>query len=132
MDHAQIQISDEGMVRSLHVIKPQTFMNSSGRVLPFLLKKGIKGENILVVHDELEKPFGKLVIRFGGSPRGHNGLRSIQGMIGKDFWRLRFGIGRPEEKSQVGNYVLSPFLPEEENEIDVLIEETICLIERGD
>ena len=91
------------------LIKPQTFMNASGKVIPFLLKKGIKGENILVVHDELEMPFGKIKVKFGGSAKGHNGLRSIIDIIGKDFWRLSFGIDRPENREDVGQYVLSNF-----------------------
>ena len=56
-------------------IKPQTFMNDSGKVIPALLKQGIKPENILVIHDELEQPFGAIKIRLGGSARGHNGLK---------------------------------------------------------
>ncbi len=91
------------------LIKPQTFMNSSGKVIPALQKQGIKPENILVVHDELEKPFGSLAFKFGGSHRGHNGLRSIIEFCGADFSRLRFGIGRPENKEDVGDYVLEPF-----------------------
>lgn len=117
--------------KSVYLIKPQTFMNSSGRVVPFLLKKGIKAEEILVVHDELEKPFGKMAIRFGGSARGHNGLRSIEGTIGKEYWRFRFGIGRPERKEQVGNYVLTPFLPDEEKEVDLLLEKGFSMIIGG-
>ncbi|MGE4168524.1 MAG: aminoacyl-tRNA hydrolase [Candidatus Babeliales bacterium] len=91
------------------LVKPQTFMNSSGKVIPFLQKKGIKPENILVVHDELELPFGQHKLRLGGSAKGHNGLRSIIDMIGKDFWRLSCGVGRPENREDVGNYVLSDF-----------------------
>ena len=113
--------SDEIMERmqiekNIWLIKPLTFMNASGKVIPFLLKKGIKSEEILVVHDELEKKFGQVIFKFSGSARGHNGLKSIQGMIGQDFWHLRFGIGRPEsrEPDDVAGYALSPFLPDEE------------------
>ncbi len=60
--------------RNILLIKPQTYMNASGKVMPFLLKKGIKAENILVVHDEIELPFGKIKVRFGGSAKGHNGF----------------------------------------------------------
>lgn len=127
-DHCQISIPGEDFNRSLYLVKPMTFMNSSGQSLPFLLKKGIKGENIIVVHDELEKPFGKISTKWSGSARGHNGLRSIEGVIGKDFWRLRFGIGRPAEKKDVGNYVLTNFSKQEEEEVGFLIENTIDLI----
>ncbi|MFH1643930.1 MAG: aminoacyl-tRNA hydrolase [bacterium] len=110
------------------LVKSTTFMNASGRVLPFLLKKGIKPEEILVIHDELEKPFGKINLKFGGSAKGHNGLRSIIGMLGSDFWRLQFGIGRPEKKEDVSNYVLSNFTSEEELQLDSMIDQIINLI----
>jgi PTH1 family peptidyl-tRNA hydrolase len=104
--HAEIIASDN---QKILLIKPQTFMNNSGEVLPFLTKKGIKPEEILVIHDELEKPFGSVTFRFSGSAKGHNGLRSLIEKMGQNFWRLRFGIGRPEQKEQVGEYVLSAF-----------------------
>jgi len=113
--------------KNVFLIKPQTFMNSSGRVISFLQKKGIKPENILVIHDELEFPFGKIRIRQGGSARGHNGLRSIIGYCGKDFLRLRFGIGRPEVKEMVGEYVLHNF-SEGSEEVDGLIDQAVDLI----
>ncbi|MFH1831175.1 MAG: aminoacyl-tRNA hydrolase [bacterium] len=113
---------------SVHLVKSLGFMNNSGHVLSYLLKKGIKPENILVIHDELEKKFGKTNIRFGGGARGHNGLRSIMGVIGGDFWRLSFGIDRPAEKSDVGNYVLRTFTPEEERALDTLITQAVTLI----
>lgn len=91
------------------LLKPQTFMNSSGLVLPYLLKKGIKAENILVVHDELEQAFGQIKSRQGGSARGHNGLKSIIAVVGPDFWRLRIGISRPENSGDVADYVLQNF-----------------------
>jgi PTH1 family peptidyl-tRNA hydrolase len=91
------------------LIKPQTFMNSSGSVIPYVTKQGIKPENILVIHDELEKPFGSLALKFDGSHRGHNGLRSIIGASGPQFLRLRFGIGRPTIKEDVPDYVLRQF-----------------------
>jgi PTH1 family peptidyl-tRNA hydrolase len=102
---APITIGD----KKLLLIKPLTFMNLSGTIFPALQKKGIKAENIIVVHDELEKPFGYVGFRQGGSHRGHNGLRSIIEFIGPDFLRLRFGIGRPAEKVEVNDYVISQF-----------------------
>ncbi len=113
--------------RSVLLIKPQTYMNSSGKVLPGLQKKGIKPEEILVIHDELEKPFGTCAVRLGGSHRGHNGLRSIIEQVGADFWRLRFGIGRPNDKAEVPDYVLTSF-PEPREKITVLINQSISLI----
>jgi PTH1 family peptidyl-tRNA hydrolase len=110
------------------LIKPQTYMNNSGRALLFCAQKGIKPEEVLVVHDELEKSFGTTAIRLGGSARGHNGLKSIIDVIGPNFWRLRFGIGRPAAKEEVSDYVLTNFAPEEETQICGLITKTISII----
>lgn len=93
----------------LLLIKPQTFMNNSGEVIPYLQKRGINASEILVVHDELEKPFGFIGFSFGTSHKGHNGLKSIMGIIGPQFWRLKIGIGRPLHKELVPEYVLQPF-----------------------
>lgn len=95
--------------QSIMLIKPLTFMNTVGKIVPMLTKKGIAASQILVAHDELEKPLGVLQIRLGGSARGHNGLRSIIQAIGQDFYRLRFGVGRPERKEDVAHWVLSNF-----------------------
>ena len=114
----------------VYLIKPQTFMNSSGDVLPWLTKKGIKGDQIIVVHDELEKAFGKNVVRFSGSAKGHNGLRSIIGQIGQDFWRLRFGIGRPQDATEIKDYVLLPFSQQEEAQLGGLLQEACALLEK--
>ncbi len=110
------------------LIKPLTFMNNSGAIIPWLQKKGIAPEQILVLHDELEKPFGASMIKFGGSHRGHNGLKSIIAAMGLDFWRLRFGIGRPEDKDAVPGYVTSNFLPSQEQQVAGLVEQAVDLV----
>ncbi len=115
--------------KKLALVKPQTFMNDSGKVMPFLAKQGIKPENILVVHDELEKPFGTRAIKEGGSHRGHNGLRSIIAHSGPDFKRLRFGIGRPERKEDVSDYVLQRF-DASESEVHDQVDQAVDMIER--
>lgn len=109
---------------NLLLIKPQTFMNSSGEVMPFLQKKGIKPSEMLVVHDELEKPFGFVGFSFGASHKGHNGLKSIIAIIGPDFWRLKVGIGRPVHKELVPEYVLQPFA-ESFDEVDLVIKKAV-------
>ena len=124
METATVRINDH----EVYVIKPQTFMNDSGRVLSWLTKKGVKSDQILVVHDELEKEFGKILLRFGGSHKGHNGLRSIMGVIGADFWRLKFGIGRPANKEDVPNYVLADFVQAEEQRVAGMIDQAVGLI----
>lgn len=122
-----IEVVLPNSTQKIILIKPQTFMNSSGKVIPGLLKKGIKAEHILVIHDELEKKFGALQIKFGGSHRGHNGLRSIADVIGLDFWRLRFGVDRPEshEKTDVGSYVLERYAPQEMAQLSEKIEKAL-------
>jgi PTH1 family peptidyl-tRNA hydrolase len=124
MEVASIEINDGPIL----LVKPQTTMNVSGKVVPALQKQGIKPEQILVVHDELELPFGKLAIKQGGSHKGHNGLRSLIECMGPDFMRLRFGIGRPENKEDVPDYVLASF-NQPANEVEDLISKSIEMIE---
>ncbi len=114
---AEITVNDKPLI----LIKSNTYMNDSGKVIPYLLKKGIAASEILVIHDELEKPFGTMNIKVGGSHRGHNGLRSIMGVCGDGFYRLRIGIGRPEQKEEVPHYVLAPF-DNSESEVKTVIE----------
>ncbi len=117
-----------GASQDVYIIKPQTYMNDSGRVLPWLAKKGIKADQILVIHDELEKKFGQVLLKFGGSHKGHNGLKSLIGMIGADFWRLKFGIDRPADREEVPNYVLANFPGTEEAQIPGLIDQAARLV----
>jgi len=124
MAYAEVSLDN----RTVSLVKPQTYMNSSGAVLPAFLKQGIKPEEILVVHDELELPFGKLATKVGGSAKGHNGLKSIIAALGSDqFMRLRFGISRPALKEQVPDYVLQNFA-EQPEEVERLISESSLLI----
>ena len=104
-----------------------TYMNDSGKVLAYLAKQGIQQENILVVHDELELPFGVLKLKFDGSAKGHNGLKSIMALGGSNFLRLRFGIDRPADRNEVPDYVLSKFR-ETKNQIDEKIDLALQLI----
>ena len=125
METAEIVIHGKKIL----LVKPETFMNASGKVIPFLQKQGIKPENILVIHDELEKPFSKLAFKIGGSHRGHNGLRSIIAVCGPDFARLRFGVGRPESKDEVGDYVLQNFT-QDSIEVEQRIGQALTMIEQ--
>jgi PTH1 family peptidyl-tRNA hydrolase len=120
-ENVSVQLLVRDHLQFVTIIKPLTYMNNSGRIALFLQKKGIKSNEILVVSDELEKKFGVVQICFGGSARGHNGIKSLIGAIGEGFWRLRFGIGRPENKTDVPNYVLSNFTNEEEQQLPALI-----------
>ncbi len=94
--------------------KPQTYMNNSGNAVSQLVAfYKIEPQNIFVIHDDLDMRPMQLRIKFGGSAGGHNGLRDIEKVIGKDYWHIKVGIGRPIEREQVANYVLSPFYKDE-------------------
>ncbi len=111
------------------LMKPQTYMNNSGDAVPLLKKHAFKPDEVLVIHDELELPFGKLAFKQAGSAKGHNGLKSIIERWGTDgFNRLRFGIGRPVQKEFVPDYVLQKF--EDSKEVVRLIGESVALIEQ--
>lgn len=93
----------------IELIKPLTYMNDSGKVIPYLFKKGVTPEQIIVVHDEMEKKLGTVGARIGGSARGHNGLKSVINFGAGDCWRIRCGIDRPANKEDVPDYVLGNF-----------------------
>ena len=95
-------------------LKPNTFMNLSGESV-VLVKEYYKIDNndIIVIHDDIDLKLGALRFKKGGSSGGHNGLKSIDKHIGNDYWRVRVGVGRPERKEEVVNYVLSDFSEEE-------------------
>lgn len=97
------------------LLKPQTFMNLSGKsVLSLASFYKILPHEILVVYDELDFVPGIIKLKFGGGTGGHNGLKSLEAVIGKDFWRLRIGIGHPGDKNKVASFVLKkPTLDEE-------------------
>ena len=96
------------------LLKPQTFMNDSGEsVLAAAQFYKIPPEEIVVMHDELDLRPGKTRVKRGGGNAGHNGLRSIDALIGPDFWRVRLGIGHPGVKELVYPYVLQNFPAEE-------------------
>lgn len=96
------------------LLLPQTFMNLSGEAVLAAMSfyKILPGE-IVVIHDELDLRPGKVRVKRGGGNAGHNGLRSIDAMIGPDFWRIRIGIGHPGVKELVHPYVLQNFSPDE-------------------
>lgn len=113
--------------------KPMTFMNLSGQaVAPAARFFDVEPARILVVHDELDLPFGRIRLKVGGGHAGHNGLRSICADLGShDFVRLRVGIGRPE-KGSVSRYVLSDFAAGEETDwLDDLLERSAAAVRRA-
>ncbi|MEA4862430.1 MAG: aminoacyl-tRNA hydrolase [Victivallaceae bacterium] len=108
--------------RSILVQMPTTYMNCSGAAVRKLMTaQGILPGELLVVHDDLDLPFGKLRLRESGSAGGHHGVESVMAEIGSEqFGRLRVGIGSPEAASVV-DYVLSPFPAEAQAELDLVI-----------
>ena len=107
--------------QKVYAIKPLTFMNNSGICIRELIEYfKINAENVIVFHDDLDIDFGKIKTKFGGSSAGHNGIESIDKFIGKDYSRVRIGIGRPERKSMVTDHVLDNFTDDEENSIKEL------------
>ena len=106
------------------LLKPQTFMNESGVSVQEASKFfGIAPADILVVHDDIELPFGEVRRQLGGGMGGHNGLRSVRQHLGTEaFCRLRIGVGRPSGGMQVADYVLSRFSPLEEKQLEITLE----------
>jgi len=104
----------------VHLLKPQTFMNLSGRAVGAVAQfYKIEPANILVAHDELDLPPGSAKLKLGGGHGGHNGLKDTIAHLGtKDFWRLRIGIGHPGERAEVSNYVLNAPRREEQALMD--------------
>lgn len=116
--------------RTLCLIKPTTYMNLSGKAVSYWMKDlKIPIENILVIVDDLAIPFGSLRIKPKGSPAGHNGLKSIEGLLGSnEYPRLRFGIGDNYPKGRQVDYVLSPFDKEEVAELPILIDKAVNMV----
>ncbi len=102
------------------LLRPETYMNESGRAIGAAARFfKVRPEDVLVVHDDVDLPVGRLQARSGGGLAGHNGLRSISDALGTaEFTRLRVGVGRPErgDPRPVADYVLSPFAPEDDAE----------------
>jgi len=116
--------------RTLHLIKPTTYMNLSGKAIHYWMNElGIPKENVLVVMDDIALPFGSLRLRHKGSSAGHNGLKSIEQLLGgQDYPRLRFGVGDNFHKGQQADYVLSNFSKTEFQELPALIDKACEMI----
>jgi peptidyl-tRNA hydrolase, PTH1 family len=116
-DVAQTRLTASGMggvgaeAEKIVLLKSRTFMNESGAAVgKALAYYRIPPVQLVVVHDELDLDFGQLRLKFGGGDNGHNGLKSIRRSIGSgDYFRARFGVGRPPGRQDPADYVLSPF-----------------------
>ncbi|HZH25626.1 MAG TPA: aminoacyl-tRNA hydrolase [Azospirillaceae bacterium] len=104
-------------------LEPLTYMNLSGQSVGEAARfHKIAPADIIVFHDDLDLPPGKIRVKQGGGHGGHNGLRSIDQHIGPDYWRVRLGIGHPGRKEQVHGYVLHPFAKADQDWLDALMD----------
>ena len=109
-----------------YAIKPLTFMNNSGTTIKELIDYfKIDAKDVFVFHDDMDIDFGKIKAKFGGSSAGHNGIESIDKFIGKDYSRVRIGIGHPKIKKKVNNHVLEDFKEDEEEKINEITENIV-------
>ena len=107
--------------KKVYAIKPLTFMNNSGICIRELIEYfKIDAEDVIVFHDDLDVDLGKIKAKFGGSSAGHNGVASIDKFIGKDYSRVRIGIGKPKNPIAIEDYVLQNFDDDELIGIDKL------------
>ena len=108
--------------KKIYAIKPLTFMNNSGICIRELIEYfKINAEDVIVFHDDLDVEFGKIKTKFGGSSAGHNGIASIDKFIGKDYSRVRIGIGKPKDNIEIADYVLQNFNEDESNSIQKIL-----------
>jgi len=140
------RVQDEAQIARIHyggstviLVKPQTFMNNSGRAVSAIARRnGCALEDILVLVDDKHLPLGKIRLRPDGSAGGHNGLKSISACLGSDCYsRLRMGIGSElmAQTSELSAYVLSRFRPEEMKEVaemtELAAQAALCWIKYG-
>ena len=105
--------------QKVYAIKPLTFMNSSGVCIKELIEYfKIDVKNIFVFHDDMDIDVGKVKVKFGGSSAGHNGIESIDKNIGKNYSRIRIGVGRPKNNSTGAEHVLDNFSTEEQQSME--------------
>jgi PTH1 family peptidyl-tRNA hydrolase len=123
--------------KKVFLAKPQTYMNRSGETVKALMREfGLTSEDVVVVYDELDLPFGKIRIRAKGSSAGHRGMVSIiDSLAGAPFYRVRVGIGRPPAGIEPADFVLEKFTPEELTRLDSVVsvaaEAVVCLLREG-
>jgi PTH1 family peptidyl-tRNA hydrolase len=116
--------------RRVVLVKPMSYMNLSGGPVGSLsgyLK--IPVERIVVIHDELDIDYGTLRLKRGGGDNGHNGLKSLTATLGKEYYRVRFGVGRPPGRMDVAAYVLKDFSAAERKELDYLVDRAADAVE---
>ena len=115
--------------QKLYAIKPLTFMNNSGTAIKELIDYfKIDAKNVFVFHDDMDIDFGKIKAKFGGGSAGHNGIESIDKFIGKDYSRVRIGIGHPVSTKKVNSHVLEDFKEDEDEKIKEITDNIVKLV----
>jgi peptidyl-tRNA hydrolase, PTH1 family len=131
--HKYLSLYGKGEVDGLEVViaKPMTYMNESGKAAKSLLSAfNLSPEQMLVIHDDIDLPLGKVKKKFKGGDGGQRGIRStIQSIRTGEFARVRVGIGRPEDKDGIVDYVLSPFDAEDSGLINETMEQAVQAVE---
>ncbi|MEV5935507.1 aminoacyl-tRNA hydrolase [Streptomyces sp. NPDC052079] len=122
--------------RRVVLAKPMSYMNLSGGPVNALREfYRVPAERVVVVHDELDIDYGTLRLKLGGGDNGHNGLKSLTQAFGRDYYRVRFGIGRPPGRMQVADFVLRDFSSGERKELDYFVDRAAdaveCLVIEG-
>ena len=115
-------------IKDHYFLQPTTFMNLSGQSIA-AVKKFYKIDDVVVIHDDLDLPFGALRFKLGGGHGGHNGLKSTDSLIGKEYVRVRVGIGRPEHKGEVSSFVLGKYSDEQQETLQKQIAQSADAIE---
>ncbi|MEJ2201438.1 MAG: aminoacyl-tRNA hydrolase, partial [Desulfuromonadaceae bacterium] len=119
------------------LLQPQTFMNRSGASVASAVPAfKVDPADLIVIHDDIDQPFGALKVKIGGGHGGHNGIRHICQVLGHgDFVRIKLGVGRPVPGADVAQYVLNPFAATEKKELPSLVEMAVrsveTVLERG-
>ena len=118
------------------ILWPQTYMNDSGRAVQAAVQfYKLDLNDLVVLYDEIDLEFGKVRVKKGGGAAGHNGIRSIDGHLGPDYWRVRIGVGHPGMRELVKHYVLHDFDAEEKPEVVKIVgaiaDNFALLFERG-
>ena len=118
-DAAKVRLGEANAVLAV----PRTFMNQSGdAVQPLTRYYRAVGDELLIIHDDIDLPFGKIKVQYGGGEGGHNGVRSVVRSLGsEDFWRLKIGVGRPPRPIDPADYVLERFSKVERGTIDDVV-----------
>jgi PTH1 family peptidyl-tRNA hydrolase len=132
--HNAIKLSSSSFEGELYkfknhfLLKPLTFMNLSGNAV-VKVKNFYKVNEVVVIHDDLDLPFGAIRFKLGGGNGGHNGLKSIDANISREYIRVRVGIAKPKNKGEVASYVLSPFAPAEQELLAPLVNRVADAVE---